>query len=206
MLPIFALAESQSWRRDDFNVYLRCESELVLNAYLATVGRDGDLPANPAEDAWFDAATVGLDGVRRDWGPSWTMPREVWPTLAARLGVWLSLRQLHYDEARPDLATLLVAELRNDWRATAYWTFGPTDTVMVEVYASGAVAITSSDAHLDALRAHTGLAIAPTNVARRMVEIDRAAAIDVLERVVTWSASALTWVNAAVFGAPPART
>jgi hypothetical protein len=55
MLPIFALAETQPWRRDDYSVSLRCESEHVINAFLATVDRDMTLPANSAEDAWFDA-------------------------------------------------------------------------------------------------------------------------------------------------------
>lgn len=48
MIPIAPLSENQTWRHGEYSVYVHFEGDRI-NAWLMTVGRDGDLPANPAE-------------------------------------------------------------------------------------------------------------------------------------------------------------
>jgi hypothetical protein len=203
MIPIAALAENQTWDHGEYRVYAQSEGDRIA-AWIMTVGRDGDLAANPAEEAWVDAATVGVEGARRDYGPRWTMTPDAWRTIATRLDLWLSLRQLRYEESRPELAALLAAELeqaRGRWSAVLYWIFSPTDAVMFEVDGSGSLAITGGDPHLDALREHTGLTIeAPTPLHRRRIDVEPSRALSVFERVASWSPQTLSWVQAAIAG------
>lgn len=205
LLPIAALAERQTWRRGEYTVYVHTEGDRI-NTWIMTVGRDGDLAANPAEEAWFDNAAVGVEGARRDYGPSWTMTPDAWRTIAARLEVSLSLRQLKYEESRPEITALAAAQLAQapaDWSVTLYWIFGPTDAVMFEVHQSGWLAITGGDPHLDALREHTGLTIeAPTPLHRRLLDVDPARALGVFECIASWSPTTLSWVQLAIYGGP----
>jgi hypothetical protein len=60
-------------RQNDFCFSLR-ENSGELAGSITAIGRDGDLPANPNEEAWVNAAMPKVPGMKQVYGADWTLP------------------------------------------------------------------------------------------------------------------------------------
>lgn len=201
MIPIAALGERQTWRDGDCRVNVRCDGDRLRVQLTRLAGYDGELPASETEDAWFERATVGVHGVSREPGPSWTMPPDAWPTIVARLCLSSPRRTFGYERPGAGVTALLAAELRGRWSATLRWGSSAHDHVFISVGATGWLGVACNELQIAALREHTGLALDARNAQGQWtVSVEPARAVELFERVASWSPETLASVQAEIDG------
>ncbi|MBI5495779.1 MAG: hypothetical protein HY904_12210 [Deltaproteobacteria bacterium] len=86
-----ALGECRTYRRDRWDFTFSADGERVL-LRIPALGRDQDLPQDPAQETWVDTAVREVAGVRNAGGPAWWVDADALAPLVARLDVQLLSR------------------------------------------------------------------------------------------------------------------
>ena len=184
--PDPTLGEQWTLTRGGWSVTLHWAGT-VLRASIATVGREGELPADEAEAAWMDKAAAVV-GVARGWDPVWEIPPITVPAFVEALGIERRYRQFHlkaFDDA-------VLTDLGASWHMGAYWEMSGGH-VQIDVDATGFVWIRGAGRFADELAPLAGIAIRPDMPADNGT-VDPSRAKEIARQLFTWQADRITWV------------